>query len=37
MDFLREMDKTFAENLTHYLSWRLEFSEEVDYGVSATA
>lgn len=37
MEFMRDVEKTFEENMSHYLTWKIEFSEEIDYSLQSTA
>jgi len=37
ISFLKKMEETFAENLSFFLSWKLEFSEQVTYSLSGEA
>mmetsp|Transcript_27844 Transcript_27844/g.20873 ORF Transcript_27844/g.20873 Transcript_27844/m.20873 type:complete len:124 (+) Transcript_27844:156-527(+) len=35
--FLKKIEETFAENISHFLSWSLSFSEQVTYSISGDA
>ena len=37
LDFLRKIDYTFADNLRHAISWRLDFTERIAYGIKGDA
>jgi hypothetical protein len=37
LEYMKNIEQTFVENLTHFLTWKIEFSEEIDYDLKGTA
>jgi hypothetical protein len=37
MEYVRNIDKTFAENLKYSISWKVDFIERICYGIKGDA